>query len=127
VNGRVKLEKELSHIKGYSQDDPQKPNVTTNLMHRWIGMKGIFYNDRNNNVKIELWLDKDNTNDWGENPVLEYEDGGGWEIEKNRENECEGDKNEKITWGGPVVIFRWDNLIDVDVRYASVREISPPE
>ena len=45
-------------------------------MKRWIGMKGIFYNKSNGNVKIELWLDKDANNVWGENPILEYEDQG---------------------------------------------------
>ena len=126
VTGRVKLEKELSHTKGYTEDDPSIDNVTTNLMHRWIGMKGIFYNKSNGNVKIELWLDKDANNVWGDNPILEYEDRGNWRIQNNRNNECGGDKNEKITWGGPVVIFRWDNLTDVDIKYASVREIISP-
>lgn len=33
----------------------------------------------------------------------------------------------ELLGGGPVVIFRWDNLTDVDIKYASVREIiSPP-
>jgi hypothetical protein len=126
VTGRVKLEKELSHTKGYTDDDPSKDNVTNNLMHRWVGMKGIFYNKSNGNVKIELWLDKDANNVWGENPVLEFEDQGNWRIQNNNENECGGDKNEKITWGGPVVIFRWDNLTDVDLKCASVREIISP-
>ena len=101
-------------------------------MHRWIGMKGIFYNTIKGNVKMELWLDKDNDKasmpdqDWGEVPALNHEDIGNWKIENNHMNECNGNKNEKITWGGPVVIFRWDNLIDVDIKYASVREIVPP-
>jgi hypothetical protein len=124
VNGRVKLEKELSHTEGYAGNDPQKNNVTENLMQRWIGMKGIFYNMNNGNVKIELWLDKDANSDLGEKPVLEFEDNGSnWKIKNNKNNECNGSKTERITWGGPVVIFRWDNLIDVDLKKVSVREI----
>ena len=90
-------------------------------------MKGIFYNMNKGNVKIELWLDKDANNDWGAKPVLEFEDNGGnWKIDKNKNNECKGSKTERITWGGPVVIFRWDNLMDVDIKKVSVREIIVP-
>lgn len=31
-----------------------------------------------------------------------------------------------MKWGGPIVIFRWDNIDDMDVKYFSVREIQPP-
>lgn len=132
VTGRVKLEKELSHTKGYTDNDPNIENVTENLMHRWIGMKGIFFNKSNGDVKSELWLDKNGDNDWGEIPVLEKEDSGGWFIKRDRDrnpngdNECDGEKDEKISWGGPIVTFRWDNLTDVDIKFASVREIIPP-
>ena len=33
-------------------------------------MKGIFYNTNDGNVKIDLWLDKNANNDWGDGPVL---------------------------------------------------------
>jgi hypothetical protein len=56
-------------------------------------------------------------NKWGENPVLEFEDNGNnWKIDKNMNIECNGSKTQRITWSGPVVIFRWDNLIDVDIK-----------
>lgn len=125
-NGRVKLEKELSHTDGYTDNNPQRPNVTDNLMNRWIGMKGIFYNTNDGNVKIELWLDKNANNDWGDEPVLSKVDNGGWNIKDNGDNECHGENDEKIVWGGPVVIFRSDQLKEFYIKHASVREIIPP-
>ena len=31
----------------------------------------------------------------------------------------------KITWGGPMVHFRWDNIDNMDIKNFSVREIQP--
>ena len=39
--------------------------------------------------------------------------------------ECDGKKNQIITWGGPIVTFRWDDATDVDFKFLSVREIDP--
>lgn len=125
-NGRVKLEKELSHTDGYTGNDPERTNVTSSLMNRWIGLKGIFYNTNDGNVKIELWLDKNANNDWGDEPVLSKIDNGGWKIDDDGDNECYGENDEKIIWGGPVVIFRSDQLKEFYIKRASVREIMPP-
>jgi hypothetical protein len=131
-NGRVKLEKELSHTKGYSGNNPQKTNAIDSLRN-WFGMKGIFYNTNEGNVKIEIWLDKEANNVWGDEPVFANTDDGGWHIEKDPEknpkgeNECPGGQtDEKIVWGGPVVIFRSDQLTEFEIKWASVREIIPP-
>jgi hypothetical protein len=93
---------------------------------RWIGIKGIIYNKSNGNPKVELWIDQLALNDWGNQPVLEYEDKGFWTLSEGVVNVCNGDQNEKITWGGPAAIIRWDNIPDIDIRYASIREIIPP-
>ncbi|MGA9845545.1 MAG: hypothetical protein WBQ25_24870 [Nitrososphaeraceae archaeon] len=29
--------------------------------------------------------------------------------------------------GGPIAIFRWDNIDDMDIKFLSVMEIQPPE
>jgi hypothetical protein len=126
--GRVKLEKELSHTDGYATDEFDKEGVTTSLMDRWIGMKGVFYNTPEGNVQIELWLDKNANNDWGTEPVLTKLDNGGWFIKDDDiDNECEGENDEIVKWGGPVAIFRWDNFQDVDFKWASIREIVAPQ
>jgi hypothetical protein len=38
---------------------------------------------------------------------------------------CGGPDTQIITWGGPIAIFRWDNIDDMDVKYFNVREIKP--
>jgi hypothetical protein len=99
------------------------------LKDRWIGMKGVFYNKANGNPYIELWLDKNANNDW--ELVLSKEDSGRWFIvDKNgniKKNDCGGISDETITWGGPGVIFKLNYLTRVDIKYASIREILPPE
>ena len=39
---------------------------------------------------------------------------------------CDGKRDQKITWGGPIATFRWDRADDVDFKNFSVREIQPP-
>jgi hypothetical protein len=41
--------------------------------------------------------------------------------------DCGGTDSTIITWGGPIAIFRWDNINDMDVIDLSVREIQPPQ
>jgi hypothetical protein len=36
---------------------------------------------------------------------------------------CGGRADQIITWGGPIVTFRWDGADDVDIKNFSVREI----
>jgi hypothetical protein len=126
--GRVKFEKDLMHIQGYTSDsqDPQLKHATNNLEGRWIGIKAVFYNLPNGSVKLEQWLD-DSTNNinpprnqW--HKVLEYSDDGNW---GGGQNDCGGTDTTIITWGGPIAIFRWDNIDDMDVKDLSVREIQP--
>jgi len=31
-----------------------------------------------------------------------------------------------ITWGGPIALFRWDNIEYVDIKEFSIREIQQP-
>lgn len=37
--------------------------------------------------------------------------------------ECGGAPDQIITWGDPIVTYRWDNSPDVDIKDFSVREI----
>jgi hypothetical protein len=153
VDGSIALQKELFHRQaligdppGYSEEELGKTyigSVVDPLQNpgglpdppRWIGMKGIFYNNSNGNPKMELWLDKEANNDWGTGPVIAIEDKienqvngrPGWSIREGGENYCDGEPNEPITWGGPAIILRWDALTDIDIKWTSVREIVPPE
>jgi hypothetical protein len=90
---------------------------------KWVGFKSIMYNIDHSGkagVKLEIWLDKENTNQWIK--VNERIDAGGW---GNNGRECGGTPDQIITWGGPIASFRWDSASDVDIRDFSVREIAP--
>jgi hypothetical protein len=139
------LKKELGHP--HYTDELKNKVTNANRHNRWIGMKGIFYTKANGNPYIELWLDLDNNNNWGEKPFLEIEDSGGFYLAEDPDhdgyrmeydpvrdtyvqvygNTCGGKTNEQITWGGPGVIFKLDNLGKVDMKWGSVREIIPKD
>lgn len=72
-------------------------------------------------VKLEQWIDQDASNTW--HKVLEFIDNGDW---GGGHPNCGGTDHTIITWGGPIAIFRWDNIDDVDIKDFSVREIQDP-
>jgi len=120
-NGKTEFAKEQDH-----------PDVTTtaektvagSLTGKWVGFKFIVYNFQQNDktvVKLENWLDTDNDKDFDK--VYEAIDSGGW---GNDGGGCGGSPDQIITWGGPIATFRWDNANDVDFKWLSVREITPP-
>jgi hypothetical protein len=91
---------------------------------RWVGFKTIMWNTIQNGVtviKMQIWLDKYNNNNWVK--VDERIDSGGW---GNEGGECGGAPDQRITWGGPIATFRWDGATNVDIKNLSVREIQPP-
>ena len=126
--GRAKFEKELEHTAGYTTNDPQILHATNTLDGKWIGIKAVFYNLPNGSVKLEQWLDdrSSNINTPGNNwhKVLEFTDSGSW---GGGHPNCGGTPTTIITWGGPIAIFRWDNIDNMDVKNLSVREIQPPQ
>ena len=111
-------------------DFSERVSVSDSMKDRWIGFKFIVYNykplddhNANNNifVKLEIWLDDNNDRKFEK--VFEHIDSGGWGPAGIS---CGGKPNMIITWGGPIVIYRWDNAPDVDFRHLSVREIEVP-
>ncbi len=121
VDGRVKFEKDLEHTIGYTSNDPEKLHAIAPLVGSWIGIKAVFYNVKDgHSVKLEQWINNNN-NTW--HKVLSYVDHGQW---GGGDPDCGGSDNQIITWGGPIAIFRWDNIDDMDVKDFSVREINPP-
>jgi len=121
LDGRVKFEKDLEHIIGYTTGDPEKQHAISPLLGRWIGIKAVFYNLPDGSVRLEQWIDENSDNHW--HRVFRYTDDGNW---GGGYPNCGSSDNQVITWGGPIAIFRWDNIDDMDVKYFSVREIKPP-
>jgi hypothetical protein len=129
-DGSVSFDKEEWHVH-YSKQ-PKSAWMTEdkivdglgNLTNKWIGLKSVVYNIEQNGTsypKLEMWIDQNNNNTWKK--IHEYADKGGWGSTMNR---CGGEPDQLITWGSPVVTFRWDDTADVDFRNLSVREIQPP-
>ncbi|MEP0826876.1 MAG: carbohydrate-binding protein [Nitrososphaera sp.] len=124
-NGNTASVKELWHNDGYAVAN-RKEGSTDDLEGRWVGIKSVIYNveksDGSTAVKQELWIDNDG-NGRGWKKVNEYLDDGGWKADSD--NKCGGDDDQIVTWGGPIVTFRWDDADDVDFKWFSVREIDP--
>jgi hypothetical protein len=121
LDGRVKFEKDLEHTIGYTAANPQKQHATSPLLGKWTGIKAVFYNLPDGSVRLEQWIDEDSNNHW--HRVLRYTDDGKW---GGGFPNCGGSDTQIITWGGPIAIFRWDNIDNMDVKNFSVREIQPP-
>jgi len=70
-------------------------------------------------VKMENWIDINNDGNWKK--IYGYTDSGGLGSDGSR---CGGSADQTISWGGPIVTFRWDGTSNVDIKNFSVREIS---
>jgi hypothetical protein len=119
-DGSTRWSKEQWHSGGYVFGEFGK-NIGP-IKGKWVGLKVIMYNiveDDKTKVKLELWVDKNNNNDWIK--AAEKIDKGGW---GNTGGECGGETDQIITWGGPIASFRWDGATDVDIKKFSVREIA---
>lgn len=91
---------------------------------KWVGFKTMMWNTIVNGktiVKMQIWLDKNNNNNWVK--VHERIDSGAW---GRSGEECGGAATQRITWGGPITTFRWDGAGNVHIKNFSVREIQPP-
>jgi hypothetical protein len=120
-DGSTRWTKEQWHTGGYVFGEFGK-NIGS-IKGKWVGFKVIMYNIVQNDktaVKLELWVDKNNNNDWKK--ATEKTDKGGW---GSTGSECGGKPDQIITWGGPIAAFRWDGATDVDIKNFSVREIVP--
>jgi len=120
-SGKVRFAKEQWHV---SYVFTSLKSATGSIEDKWVGIKFVVYNFQENGktvVKTQLWLDKNNNGMFVK--VDENVDRGGWGTEGGF---CNGAPDQRITWGGPITTFRWDTATDVDFKYLSVREISPP-
>jgi hypothetical protein len=129
-DGSVTFDKEEWHVhyseqpKSAQMPDHKIDEGLGNLTNKWIGLKSVVYNIEQNGTsypKLEMWIDQNNNNTWKK--IHEYMDKGGWGSTMSR---CGGAPDQLITWGSPVVTFRWDDTANVDFRNLSVREIQPP-
>lgn len=123
-DGRIRAVKELRHSDIITFSEWQ--DGIGDIENKWIGYKLVVYNiDNNQNVRIEFYVDTNLSNTWEK--VFELIDNGngpfgGQGVMSN------GQLIKKITWGGPVVTFEWNNVVDPDgiiLKNISIREIDP--
>lgn len=127
VNGTVYWVKEIWHTGGYTNKRAET-QVTESIIGRWIGWKVVVYNMNNDTaVKMESYLDDGANNNWLK--VTDMIDNGGWYANEPDllffSANCGKAKDYIITSGGPLAIFRSDNMT-WNFRDLSVREIQPP-
>ena len=107
-----------------------KSGITIPLNDRWFGMKTMTYNVNSTAVKLEIWIDDQDNNNW--HKVFEQIDTG-WSIpghpaEYGCKNPLTGNpmnSNDTISWGGTEQQYRADNA-EFDFKKLSIREIVPP-
>ncbi|MGB6591885.1 MAG: Ig-like domain-containing protein [Candidatus Nitrosopolaris sp.] len=100
-------------------------SATDPIIDKWVGFKMIIYNIQQNGttaVEMEIWVDPNNNGNWIK--ANDFVDSGGW---GKAGGECGGAPDQIISWGGPIVTYRWDNSPDVDIKDFSVREIQAPQ
>jgi hypothetical protein len=123
-NGELEAKKEMWHLSLISSDTEKIRDLSPSIVGKWLGLKAVIYNLPNNDVKQEFWIDKENNGKWEK--VYEFTDEGGFGIKGTTGPEkCEGQWDQKYTWGSPIVLFKW-NQADVQFKNLSVREIVPP-
>lgn len=122
--GSTRFRKEHFHNKYKSLDYSDESRAIGNVKDKWFGFKFVVYNATNGDVVLEIWLDKDCTNNWVKNNSAK-DTGTTWGTFMKR---CGCSTNtEKISWGSPLIrLFKNNNGLDWDIRRLSCREISPP-
>jgi hypothetical protein len=122
TDGTVRWAKEQWHV---SYVFSSWKNSPASADGKFVGFKAMMYNTMVNGetaVKLELWVDPNNSNNWQQ--VYDFIDQGGWGSDGG---ECNGAPDQIISWGGPIASFRWDGANSVDLKNLSVREIAPPK
>jgi hypothetical protein len=127
-DGSVRFAKEQWHVDYHFRPKDPKP-FTSSIVGRWIGFKTIMANvDDDRHVQLELWVDVDADNRWtralpaaGEPPFV---DAGGWGDAAQVCSDTPVPPDLVVTWGGPLAVFRWDNVERISFKNLSVREIS---
>ncbi|MGI9009771.1 MAG: hypothetical protein ACR2F1_01105, partial [Nitrososphaeraceae archaeon] len=123
-SGDNRFAKEQWHVSYFFTDIKKNLNP---IKDKWIGYKFIVFNLEKQSdpsktvVKMESWIDYNNDGKWIK--INEYTDKGKW---GDSGKECDGKKDQIISWGGPIATFRWDQADDVDFKNFSVREIQSP-
>jgi hypothetical protein len=122
---RQKYEEDLKHTTGYKKDISGVNNNTAfNFkLKQWFGLATVVYNLPNGNTQMEHWTDETGTNNWKKTHHFE-DDGKKWPPRGSVAG-CNTGSDLRINFGGPLSVFRSDNLTDYDIKNAVIRSIDP--
>lgn len=130
---RQKFEKDLFHTTGYSTDVTGVNNNTAYnfKLGQFQGFKTVVYLVPNgsggNNAVLEHWTDETATNTWKKTHTF-TDTGANWPPRGSIGN-CNLPPSPSgspvIDFGGPLTVFRSDNIQDYDMKWASIRSIDP--
>ena len=134
-DGRAVFQKELAHGFFYTSNKPSENNNVkwdtqdgTMPLNVWIGMKFVVKtNSDGKSVKLELYRDlTDGKNGGTWERVAEYVDDGSWISSSSKsdlDKICGYSSNKVLLDPGTSVFIRNDNVIDVEYKLFSIREI----
>jgi hypothetical protein len=123
---RQKYEKDLFHTTGYSSDiSGVNNNSAYNFkLGSWFGIKTIVYNLPGGSVQLEHWTDENATNVWKKtHSMIDHDQWGPRGAIGHCNIPTSKSGSPPITFGGPLTVFRSDNLQDYDVKFQSIRSI----
>jgi len=126
-DGTVGRKKSIWWTGGYTEERFKHKILDEEMIGKWIGWKVIMYNIKIGNttaVKMESYLDIDNTGNWSK--VTDFVDSGGW-YARTPDAEfyntgCGKPKDYIVINSGPIATFRADNMV-LDFKDLSIREI----
>lgn len=123
---RQKYEKDLFHTSGYSKDINGVNNNTAYNFKKgqWFGLTTIVYNLPDGSVQLEHWTDENADDNWKKTHSMADRDQ--WPPRGaigncNLPHSASG--SPPITFGGPLSVFRSDNLVDYDIKDAVIVSI----
>jgi len=121
---RQKWECDLKHTSGYKKDISGVNNNTAYNFQigRWFGVKTIVYELPDHTMQLEHWTDENGDNKWKKTHSF-IDNGVDWQPRDNADGCNVPAKGNQIRFGGPLTVFRSDNLEDYDIQNASIRSI----
>ena len=130
MDGQFRWTKAQYHLSHASQDwiDPVLVGLGTDVrLQGWFGLKIVLSNidigvpgEGRQGVMLSAYIDKNNTSNWTLIDTSEIRDMGGWGEDGG---ECGGRRDQIITWGGPLVGFRFEWGSRILFNKLSVREV----
>jgi len=124
---RQKWECDLKHTSGYKNDNypghsVNNPKAYNFKMGKWFGVKTIVYELPDHTMQLEHWTDENADNNWKKTHSLN-DNGVDWQPRDNADGCNVPKKGNQIRFGGPLTVFRSDNLESYSIRNASIRSI----